>query len=126
MSVYVKTSKGTDLISMLDELQNSQDIQKFKIGRLSVVCGTKVITVPRGREWIKLFDKVELQEYFGPGLEIERIHVATFNADSFAVTSHFYAPEICYQGDWCVYQYFYPALSSESMMRINYILSYYH
>ena len=126
MSIYVKTSSGVDRMTMFEEIENSSDIQRFEIGRLSVVCGTKISVAPKGRDWIKLFDKVELQSYFGPLLEIGRIQVATFNADSKALVSHFYPPEIYYQGDWCVYQYYYPATASNLYMRINYILSYYH
>ena len=126
MSIYVKTSKGADRMTMFEEIENSSDIQRFEIGRLSVVRGTKLSIAPKGRDWIKLFDKVELQSYFGPLLEIGRIQVATFNADTKALDSHFYPPEIYYQGDWCVYQYYYPATASNIDMRINYILSYYH
>ena len=126
MSIYVKTSKGADRMTMFEEIENSSDIQRFEIGRLSVVCGTKLSVAPKGRDWIKLFDKVELQSYFGPLLEIGRIQVATFNADTTALNSHFYPPEIYYQGDWCVYQYYYPATASNIDMRINYILSYYY
>ena len=126
MSIYVKTSSGADRMTMFEEIENSSDIQRFEIGRLSVVCGTKLSVAPKGRDWIKLFVKVELQSYFGPLLEIGRIQVATFNADTKALDSHFYSPEIYYQGDWCVYQYYYPATVSNIDMRINYILSYYH
>lgn len=126
MGIYVKTSKGADRMTMFEEIENSSDIQRFEIGRLSVVCGTKCSVAPKGRDWIKLFDKVELQSYFGPLLEIGRIQVATFNADSKALNAHFYPPEIYYQGDWGVYQYYYPATASNIDMRINYILSYYH
>lgn len=126
MSIYVKTSSEVDRMTMFEEIENSSDIQRFEIGRLSVVCGTKLSVAPKGRDWIKLFDKVELQSYFGPVLEIGRIQVATFNADSKALNSHFYPPEIYYQGDWCIYQYYYPATISNIDMRLNYILSYYH
>lgn len=126
MSIYVKTSKGADRMTMFEEIENSSDIQRFEIGRLSVVRGTKLSVAPKGRDWIKLFDITELQSYFGPRLEIGRIQVATFNADSKALNAHFYPPEIYYQGDGCVYQYYYPPVAVNVDMRINYILSYYH
>ena len=127
MSIYVKTSAGADLISTFHEFQDSNSTQKFNIGgKIDVVCGTKLFVTAPGRDWFKLFDKVELQEFFGPGLQIERIHVATFNADSTALNSHFYPPEIYYQGDWCVYQYYYPATASKIDVRVNYTLYYYY
>lgn len=126
MSIYVKTSSGADRLTMFREIENSSDIQRFKIGPIEVVCGTKLSIAPKGRDWIKLFDKTELQQYFGPSLEIGRLQVTTFNADSKALNSHFYLPEIYYQGDWCIYQYYYPTVAVNVDMRINYILSYYH
>lgn len=126
MSIYVKTSAGADLISTFDEIQNTLNVQRFKIGDLEVICGSKCLVTTAHRDWLKLFDKTELQTYFGPSLNIERIHVATFNADSKALNSHFYPPEIYYQGDWCVYQYYYPATVSSIDVRINYTLYYYY
>ena len=127
MSIYVKTSAGADLISTFHEFQDSTDMQKFNIGsKIKVVCGSKILMGTKGYDWFKLFDIVELQQFFGPGCQIERIHVATFNADSKALASHFYLPEIYYSGDWCVYQYFYPALANDTQIRINYTLYYYY
>ena len=126
MSIYVKTSAGADRMTMFEEVQNSSNIQRFKIGPISYIYGCKIYTVPKGREWFKLFDLTELQQAFGPGFDIERIHIETFNADSYAFAAHFYSPEIYYSGDSSVYQYFYPATTGQLLARVNYALYYYN
>lgn len=125
MSIYVKTSGSATLLSGVDEINNELSTQEFKLGNLHVVLGCKCLVTSAGRDWIKLFDITELQHYFGPAFNIERIHVQTFNADSKALNSHFYPPEIYYSGDFCVYQYYYPSTKSQIDVRINYALWYY-
>lgn len=125
MGIYVKQQSGVTAVSSFHETSNGTYQYIFEIGKLSVVGGSKISKTVAKRDWITLFTYTELQTLFGPAFNIEHLGVFTFNADSKALASHFYSPEVYYSGDFGVYQYFYPAPSGVVDVRINYILTYY-
>ena len=99
---------------------DEQQIYTMYGGRVKVVSGTNVVNTAMNKGYVALFSPEQLQELFGTDYAITRLSVKTYNGDSVAQETHFYAPEV-WKG--VIYQYFYPA-NREGPMRVNYRLEY--
>lgn len=126
MSIYVKEENTVTRLTMFKELSSDKYQYQFILGNLHVVGGSIITRTIANQDWLLLFTHSELQQIFGPAFDIEHLHVSTFNADSKAVTSHFYSPEVYESDNQNVYQYFYPTPIGNTKIRINYILTYYY
>lgn len=126
MSLYVKEENAVTRLTVFKELSTDKYQYQFILGNLHVVGGSILTYTITNQDWLLLFTHSELQKIFGSAFDIEHLSVFTFNADSKAVTSHFYAPEVYESGNQNIYQYFYPTPVGNTKIRINYILTYYY
>ena len=99
---------------------DEQQIYTMYGGRVKVVSGTTVVDIAMNKGYVALFSLEQLQELFGADYAITRLSIKTYNGDSVAQETHFYAPEVW---NGAIYQYFYPA-NREGPMRVNYRLEY--
>ena len=99
---------------------DEQQIYTMYGGRVKVVSGTKVVDIAMNIGYVALFSIEQLKSLFGDDYVVPRLSVKTYNGDSVAQETHFYAPEV-WKG--AIYQYFYPA-NREGPMRVNYRLEY--
>lgn len=93
---------------------DSQQIYDLCGGKIRVVSGSAVKNV-RGTDYIRLFDKSELDEIFGQSHSNVRLNITTYNGDNEATNTRFLGAE-----DWQghIYQYFSQKLNCS--VRINY------
>lgn len=97
---------------------DSQQIYDLCGGKIRVVSGSAVKSV-RGKDYICLINKSELDEIFGQSHSNVRLNITTYNGDNEATNTRFLGAEV-WQGH--IYQYFSQNLSCD--VRINYRMVY--